>query len=167
MCGLLGIVSPRGMFAQATVERALGTMRRRGPDDALVTRLDAPHGRDVWLGHRRLSILDLSSAGRQPMDVGSADQAFVGVFNGEVYNYQELRRLHLYNESFRSTSDTEVLLRGLKAVGPEFLRTANGMFAFACFDSAESTLLLGRDRLGKKPLYVWRGSDTFAFASSL
>lgn len=121
----------------------------------------------VGLAHRRLSIIDLSPLGNQPMF--STDGRLVIVFNGEIYNFQELRmELERSGVSFRSQTDTEVILALYQRFGVACLDRLNGMFAFALWDKAEQTLLLARDRIGKKPLYYYHGGgDRLAFASEL
>lgn len=135
-------------------------MAARGPDG---------HGewasddRQIWLGHRRLSIIDLSERGAQPMR--SADGQIVITFNGEIYNYKALRgRLESKGHVFRSGSDTEVLIELYREMGPDMVRDLRGMFAFALWDAALGRLLLARDPYGIKPLYyaVDRGEVTFA-----
>jgi asparagine synthase (glutamine-hydrolysing) len=160
MCGILGIVSDafsdRGAF-----ESALSTLKPRGPDDQGVS---VEQG--AMLGHTRLSILDLSSAGHQPMV--SADQRFVIVFNGEIYNFEELRReLEAEGVPFRSHSDTEVIVELFARRGEACVERLRGMFAFAIWDRQARSLFLARDRLGIKPLYVFRGPGVLAFASEL
>jgi asparagine synthase (glutamine-hydrolysing) len=146
MCGIAGLI---GLAAgREQLARMLALMRHRGPDGEGMWQ-DAEA--DLWLGHRRLAIIDLST-GDQPME--SADKRFVLTFNGEIYNYRELRPdLERRGYPFRTTSDTEVLLAGLALEGPAFLRKTIGMFAFALWDRRERTLLLARDRVGVKPLY--------------
>ena len=126
----------------------------------------------VGLGHRRLSIIDLTNAGSQPM--ATADDRFVITYNGELYNFQELRReLEERGHSFRSRSDTEVLLVAWAEWGPAVLSRFNGMFAFAVWDNKERTLTLVRDHVGIKPLYytlIPAGNDaptTFLFGSEI
>ncbi|MDB6029902.1 MAG: asparagine synthase, glutamine-hydrolyzing [Verrucomicrobiales bacterium] len=140
------------------------TLSHRGPDDAGLW-LDPKAG--IALGHRRLSILDLSPAGHQPMT--SQDGRFVLVLNGEIYNFRELRaELQNSGHAFRSTSDTEVMLAAFSAYGvEEALRRLVGMFAFALWDCQTRTLVLGRDRLGEKPLYYGWANGAFLFASEL
>ncbi len=120
----------------------------------------------VYLGFRRLAILDLTAEGNQPMTSG--DGRYTLVFNGEIYNFLELRaELEGEGEVFRSHSDTEVLLRLYAKLGLRCLEKLNGMFAFGLYDRLEQTLLLVRDRLGVKPLFYWQQGRTFAFASEV
>ncbi|MBK8174912.1 MAG: asparagine synthase (glutamine-hydrolyzing) [Rhodospirillales bacterium] len=175
MCGIAGFLSDgaRGTAggagdADARFHRAVAAMTdaiaHRGPDDSGAW-VDAAAG--IALGHRRLSILDLSAAGHQPML--SADGRFVLSFNGEIYNFAELsHELEARGCVFRGHSDTEVLLAGFVAWGvDETLRRANGMLALALWDRAERSLTLARDRLGKKPLYYGWFAGTLIFASEL
>jgi asparagine synthase (glutamine-hydrolysing) len=139
------------------------TIQHRGPDDGSVW-ADAAAG--IALGHRRLSIIDLSLNGRQPMS--SASGRYVIVFNGEIYNFQELRRELEGTVAFRGHSDTEVMLACVERWGIEAsLARWNGMFAFGLWDRQERVLHLGRDRFGEKPLYYGWMADTFLFASEL
>jgi asparagine synthase (glutamine-hydrolysing) len=138
-------------------------LRHRGPDDHDL--YVSPDGA-VVLGHCRLSIIDLSPAGRQPMWNEAGTTALV--FNGEIYNFQALRRdLEARGHRFRSRTDSEVILHGYEDEGERILDRLEGMFAFALWDGAAGRLLLARDRLGKKPLYYWRGPEAFVFASEL
>ncbi len=168
MCGICGILSRDGPANPDALRAAAlsmtETMVHRGPDDGQVWS-DAAAG--LALGHRRLSILDLSAAGRQPME--SASGRHIIVYNGEIYNFQELRReLEGLGHSFRGHSDTEVLLAAIGQWGVEqALRRANGMFALALWDRKHRTLTLARDRLGKKPLYYGWCGQTFLFGSEL
>lgn len=167
MCGLTGFLTPGGGQADAmaaTVSACADTLAHRGPDDAGVW-VDAEAG--LALGHRRLAILDLSPLGHQPMV--SACGRFVLAFNGEIYNFRDLRRsLEALGETFRGESDTEVLLQGFARRGvADTLADANGMFAFALWDRQTRRLTLGRDRLGQKPLYYGRCGDTVLFGSEL
>lgn len=171
MCGITGFLDLRRAttteILRATVKGMTDTLRHRGPDDAGVW-VDASAG--VALGHRRLSIIDLSPAGHQPMESHSG--RYVIAFNGEIYNFLELRE-ELQRENcgrlrLRGHSDTEVLLLAIDhwGLGPTLSR-ANGMFAFALWDRQERILYLGRDRLGEKPLYYgWMGT-TLVFGSEL
>ncbi|MDZ4287187.1 MAG: asparagine synthase (glutamine-hydrolyzing), partial [Prosthecobacter sp.] len=148
-----------------TIVRSMtDAIANRGPDDSGAW-VDADAG--VALGHRRLSILDLSPLGHQPM--ASANGRFVIVFNGEVYNFQQLRsELEAHGHGWRGHSDTEVMLAAFCQWGVEkACQKFNGMFAFAVWDKQEQVLQLGRDRLGEKPLYYgWLG-ETLVFASEL
>jgi len=138
----------------------LATLKHRGPDD---TRGWEDPG--VALGATRLAIIDLVT-GQQPMT--SADGRYTLVFNGEIYNYRALRRdLESAGHRFRTRSDTEVLLHTLAIRGLAGVEALRGMFAFACWDRVEKRLLLGRDRLGKKPLFTARVGDAFLFASEI
>ncbi len=164
MCGICGYV---GQQEADWLVRMRDTLAHRGPDDAGLFRDE-----QVGLGHRRLSIIDLHS-GSQPMS--SADGMRVVVFNGEIYNYRELRaQLSQRGYTFRTQSDTEVILQAYEAHGircPEFL---DGMFSFVLYDRRRRRLFGARDRLGKKPLFYTsrpfgrgRARVAFAFASEL
>ena len=141
------------------------SLSSRGPDNQNFW-IDNKSG--IALGHTRLSIQDLSEAGNQPMI--SNNNRFVIVFNGEIYNHLELRR-DLNKEiriNWKSTSDTETLLESFCFLGvDETLKKVNGMFAFALFDRDEKTLILGRDRIGEKPIYYGKSNQTFFFGSEL
>lgn len=168
MCGLAGMLLPAPATGQAALEqqaRRMGdAMVHRGPDDSGVW-ADASAG--IALSHRRLSILDLSPLGHQPMT--SADGRYVLAYNGEVYNFAELRvELEALGHAFRGHSDTEVLLAAITAWGLDAtLQRSNGMFALALWDRAERCLWLARDRVGKKPLYYGWAGDTLVFGSEL
>jgi asparagine synthase (glutamine-hydrolysing) len=172
MCGIAGIIGRLDKINRAALERMNDAMVHRGPD-ASGTWVSAPdvHGWGALLAHRRLSILDLSPAGAQPM----VDPAtgHVVVFNGEIYNFGDLRRrLVAEGQELKSTGDTAVMLRALALHGPDAVRWLRGMFAFACWDPARRRLLLARDPLGIKPLYMARSPDpdagwSVAFASEL
>jgi asparagine synthase (glutamine-hydrolysing) len=167
MCGIAGILQFRpgaGMAdPKAVVARMNDSLRHRGPDaDGLWTSTNGL----CHLGHRRLSIIDLSAAANQPMSGG--DGRYTLVFNGEVYNFKELRaRLEARGVRFITHSDTEVLLEGFKAEGPAVFKSIDGMFAVAIYDSQRGTLTLARDAAGEKPLYYYRGDGFLAFASEL
>lgn len=141
----------------------LDRQKHRGPDDyGQWTDVTSR----IVLGHRRLSIIDLSPGGHQPML--SADERLAIVFNGEIYNYQELRdELQALGAVFRTESDTEVLLHGYNQWGVQVLDKLVGMFAFAVWDTASQTMFLARDRAGEKPLYYAQTRDHFAFASEI
>ncbi len=170
MCGFAGFLSHDFADAEARLVAMRDAIRHRGPDDAGLW-LDQAAG--IALGQRRLSIVDLSPAGHQPMI--SASGGLVLIFNGEIYNYLDLRaRLETEGRAptWRGHSDTEVLLAGFEAWGVEAtLARSVGMFAFALWDRAKRTLVLGRDRMGEKPVYYgWQGSGAqraFLFGSEL
>ena len=163
MCAILGLAGGTVAVSDEWFESALNAMSHRGPDDYGLW--NAPKG-DVRLGHRRLSIIDPSPAGHQPLcDV---DRRAWTVFNGEIYNHAELRReLQSYGYSFRSTSDTEVLINAYLKWGDNFLERLIGMFAFAIYDSDRRKILLGRDRAGEKPLFYRHEPGRLRFASEL
>ncbi|MBM3555542.1 MAG: asparagine synthetase B, partial [Alphaproteobacteria bacterium] len=150
MCGLAGIWSADPPCARPELEARLGAMaamlRHRGPDDSGAWTDGA-----VGLAHTRLAVIDLSPTGHQPMtDEG---ERAVLVYNGEIYNFAELRaELQAAGVVFRGGSDSEVLLRGYLSWGDAVVARLRGMFAFALWDRAKRRLLLARDRLGKKPL---------------
>lgn len=162
MCGIAGIFGLEGLDdPQGLLVRMTQAMAHRGPD-AVGVHVDAP----VALGHRRLGIIDLGAQSDQPMR--SADGRYTLVFNGEIYNFRELRReLEGLGHGFRTASDTEVLLQACIRWGREALPRLHGMFAFAFWDHAAQELWLARDRMGIKPLYVYRDDRRFLFASEL
>ncbi len=165
MCGIAGAVvaEPKRFDSRTAVGQATLRIAHRGPDDRGL--FVSGDGRCA-LGHTRLSIIDLSSAGRQPM--ATPDGRFWIVFNGEIYNFRELRReLAQSGETFVSNSDTEVLLRLYARHGADSLRRLRGMFAFAVWDERERKLFVARDRLGIKPLYYYAGEGRFIFASEV
>ena len=158
MCGIAGIA---GSGTRATLERMSAVIAHRGPDDAGIEWFD---GHDVGLAHRRLSILDLSAAGHQPM-VGESGTRWLS-FNGEIFNFLELRaELEALGHRFRSRTDSEVILAAFEQWGPQCVRRFNGMFAFAIYDTESRELFLARDHLGVKPLYYVRRGGMLAFAS--
>ena len=159
MCGIAGCFNPQTPPDEALLRRLCGTMRQRGPD-ASGTFLDGPLG----LAHTRLSVIDLDG-GCQPMS--SEDGRFTLVFNGEIFNFRELRNeLEGQGESFRTKSDTEVLLKLLIREEADCIPRLNGFFAFAFYDAAKKTLLLARDYHGVKPLYYFHlPTGEFGFAS--
>jgi asparagine synthase (glutamine-hydrolysing) len=165
MCGIAGFVQFDARIDRSEALARLGRMarvlRHRGPDD-----------RGVWtdeacgLAHARLSVIDITVAGHQPMP--TEDGRYWIVFNGEIYNFQELRaELEASGIHFRSHSDTEVILEGYRAWGDGVIDRLRGMFAFALWDTQQQRLLLARDRLGKKPLFWARIGNTFVFGSEL
>jgi asparagine synthase (glutamine-hydrolysing) len=168
MCGLAGVFDPRGRSSSgelaALAESMAETLRHRGPDDAGVWVADQGL---VAFGHRRLSVIDLSAAGHQPMS--SPDGRWMIAYNGELYNTARVRAdLGLPDSAYRSHSDTEVLLYAVARWGVErALPRLNGMFAFAVWDAHERELWLARDRFGEKPLYLAWADGRMVFGSEL
>jgi asparagine synthase (glutamine-hydrolysing) len=159
MCGIVGIIDFRSAADADSIRAAAATLYKRGPDDSGVWTSGG-----VGLGHQRLSIIDLTASGHQPMISG--DGRFVLVFNGEIYNFQELRRqLDQHNAHWRSQSDTEVILAAYARWGPKCLERFHGMFSFAIWDQRGKALFAARDRIGEKPFYYHHSDDCFAFAS--
>ena len=151
MCGIAGILRHDGApIDRDAIERMVAMLRHRGPDG------EGVHlGPGVALGSTRLAILDLTSAANQPFRDDDADLTLV--FNGEIYNYVELRaELEARGHRFRSSGDTEVLLRAYEEWGEDCPTHFNGMFAFAVWDGRARRLVLARDRFGEKPLYLAR-----------
>ncbi|MBX3191927.1 MAG: asparagine synthase (glutamine-hydrolyzing) [Labilithrix sp.] len=162
MCGVFGRFawSAAAPDVEALAAR-VSLLRHRGPDGGAYWS-DGP----FFLGHRRLAIIDLSDAGRQPM--ATPDGRLVVAFNGEIYNYVELREeLRARGYAFRTSSDTEVLLHGYDAWGDDLPSHLVGMFAFALVDRRAGTMILARDRFGEKPLFCWEGAGEVLFASEL
>jgi len=160
LCGIAGIVSDQPL-SKERLERSAERMRHRGPDAQGITTQGI-----ASLVFRRLAIIDLSPDGNQPM-ANETGTLWV-VFNGEIYNFRELRQELQAHHAFHSKTDTEVLLHGYEEWGfQELLRRIDGMFAIALWDSARGELFLARDRLGKKPLYYADRPDSLAFASTL
>jgi asparagine synthase (glutamine-hydrolysing) len=163
MCGIVGIVSKKAVLDRTWLARGCDAMRHRGPDDAGEWWSVDGH---VGLGHRRLSIIDLSFAGHQPMQDVAGDLRIV--LNGEIYNFQDLRReLTALGHGFRSQSDTEVVLAAYRQWGTDCLSRFNGMFAFAIYDARQKQLFMARDRAGEKPLFYAYGDGALRFASEL
>src|SRR6266508_4457882 len=173
MCGIAGLID---LNPQASIGAMLQAVEHRGRDDEGVWTSSAINeaGQRVCFGHRRLSIIDTSSAGHQPML--SHDRRFVVILNGEIYNYRELREeLIAKGHQFRTHTDTEGLLGAWAEWGEACLDRLNGMFAFALWDDTERALCLVRDRVGIKPLYYAQcqkpdregGLSSFAFASEI
>jgi len=164
MCGIVGFVSPDNFeSAREALPEAVSSLSHRGPDDSGLF-FDEKAG--VGLGHRRLSILDLSRAGRQPMT--TEDGKVVIVYNGEIYNFRQIRKtLNSLGHSFHTGTDTETILKAYHQWGVDCLKRFVGMFAFALWDSRRRCLFLARDCLGIKPLYYYFSAGTLLFASEL
>ncbi|HEV8109050.1 MAG TPA: asparagine synthetase B, partial [Burkholderiales bacterium] len=159
MCGIFGILNLDGSPAERPALQAMARVSvHRGPDDEGF-HIDGACG----IGMRRLSIIDLAG-GHQPLS--NADGSLVLVCNGEIYNFRELRReLEALGHRFATGSDSETLLHGYAQWGDEVVQRLNGMFGFALWDARKKRLVIGRDRLGIKPLYIYRDGKRVAFAS--
>jgi asparagine synthase (glutamine-hydrolysing) len=167
MCGIAGAVwnDANKALEPATLQRMIDVLRHRGPDDEGAYVADLQIHAGVALGHRRLSIIDVA-CGKQPLS--NEDDTVWVIFNGEIYNFRELRtRLEGAGHRFRTQSDTEVLVHLYEDEGPEFLKRLNGMFALAIWDARRQQVLLARDRLGKKPLAYRHEPGRLLWASEL
>src|SRR5882762_813155 len=163
MCGIAGIINVEAAPSSEDIGAMIADFAYRGPDAVGQVCLEAD---GVALGHRRLSILDLSEAGAQPMASGSG--RYWLVYNGEIYNYLEIRKdLEALGCTFRSTSDTEVLLYAYECWGSECLQRFMGMYAFAIWDRDKRELFAARDRLGIKPFYYKQTAGGLLFASEI
>jgi len=162
MCGITGVFNLDGKpFLQSNLVKMANSIAHRGPDDEGFYLKD-----NIALAHKRLSIIDTSPRGVQPMT--SKDGKWVIVFNGCIYNYLELKQeLSSRGHCFVSKTDTEVITEGLSAYGPAILEKFNGMFAVAAWNKEEKALYLSRDRFGVKPLYYWFNGKTLVFASEI
>ena len=161
MCGIAGIINYNNkQVEEKEIRVMMRKMKHRGPDDEGVF-ID----KNVGLGFVRLSILDLSSAGHQPMF--SNDDRFVIVFNGEVYNYIELREELKHKYQFKTGTDTEVILTAYQEWGEQCLDKFNGMFAFVIYDTKTKKIFVARDRFGIKPFYYYQDNEQFIFASEI
>jgi asparagine synthase (glutamine-hydrolysing) len=162
MCGIAGAIGLQNQaIAESTIRSMMHQIRHRGPDDE-----GAFVERNVGLGFVRLSILDLSAAGHQPMH--SADERYIITFNGEIFNYLELRsELSSMGYEFRSQTDTEVLLNAYREWGEACQDKLNGMWAFVIFDRKEQTIFISRDRYGIKPFYYTLSNGYFYYASEI
>src|SRR5687768_28227 len=160
MCGIAGILNYSAAPDEAIVRRMLGMIRHRGPDEFGIYL-----GRDVALGNARLSIVDLAG-GQQP--IGNEDGTMWIVYNGEVFNYVELRaELESRGHRFSTNTDTEVILHLYEELGPECLSRLNGQFAIAIYNEQDGSLFMARDRLGVRPLFYTRASGRLIFASEI
>ena len=164
MCGICGFIQKSNLDI-SYLEKMNSTLKHRGPDDDGAI-LEYDNNRQIGFGHTRLSILDLSSLGHQPMF--SFDRKIFTVYNGEIYNYKEIRKdLIELGYEFRSNTDTEVVVNAFYKWGIDSIKKFNGMFSIAIYDTRSSTLYLIRDRMGIKPLYYFFDGEHFAFASEL
>jgi asparagine synthase (glutamine-hydrolysing) len=168
MCGIFGILSSSRFVSEDLLRKAVSTLAHRGPDDAgTVIIQDSPSfGLQLGLAHTRLSIIDLSPLGHQPMQDPATGNWLV--FNGEIYNFRELRNeLSALGADFKSHSDTEVILAAYRVWGESCLERLQGMFALALWDAPRKQLLLVRDPMGIKPLYYHQSNQAFIFASEV
>ena len=168
MCGIAGYFNPDQNYAENpkqnfhTLSRMINTMNHRGPDTYGHTIINS-----CCLAHTRLSIIDLEN-GRQPMSYTKDGNTYYIVYNGEIYNYKEVKKTLLRkNYTFETNSDTEVIIAAFCHYGPGFVKELNGIFAIAIYDSMRNTLYLYRDRFGVKPLYYTKTGDTLVFASRI
>ena len=160
MCGIAGIIGFEKQAAEDCITRAINAMAHRGPDASQFFQ----EGR-VRLGHRRLSIIDLSSFANQPFI--DASGRYVVVFNGEIYNFLEVKQLLLQEYPFSTNSDTEVIVAAFAKWGIDCIEYLKGMFAIAIWDRQLEHLTLVRDRFGVKPLYYYINDHYFIFASEI
>ncbi|MDQ3193504.1 MAG: asparagine synthase (glutamine-hydrolyzing), partial [Bacteroidota bacterium] len=164
MCGITGKTDWNNSQSDImqTVKAMNDKLLHRGPDNEGLLKLDK-----ITLGHKRLAIIDLSANANQPMS--TADGRFVCVYNGEVYNFPEIRKeLEKFNINFKSHSDTEVILYAYEKFGTDCFEKFNGMFAIAIWDTVKKELILAKDRFGKKPLYYYKDKNkNIIFASEL
>jgi asparagine synthase (glutamine-hydrolysing) len=168
MCGIFGIIGHHARIPEGLLERGTASLAHRGPDDSgtIVLRDGDQGSTEIGLGNRRLAILDLSPLAHQPMH--DAETGNWIVYNGEIYNFREVRReLEQSGASFISHSDTEVLLKAYARWGPKCLGKFRGMFAFAVWDAKAQQLFLARDPMGIKPLYYAQSGSFFIFASEV
>ena len=163
MCGIVGIVDPSKNTTSEILQIMTDTLHHRGPDDSGYKFVEN-ETYQLGIGHRRLSILDLSSHGHQPMTF----EHLSIVYNGEVYNFQEIKtELKLFDYTFDSNSDTEVILKAFHKWGVESVHKFRGMFAFSIYDSQNEKIYIFRDRAGVKPLYYYYKNGLFLFASEV
>lgn len=163
MCGIVGVYNFRNsLVSRESLVNSNETIKHRGPDSG-----DVFIHENVGLGHRRLSIIDLNAVANQPMH--SSDGRYVIVFNGEVYNFLELREslISQFGSTFKSSSDTEVVLEAYIRWGTNSFKQLNGMFALAIFDKEQNNIVVTRDRYGIKPLYYFKDDNQFVFASEI
>lgn len=161
MCGICGIFDPTGKpVSETALRQMIGRIKHRGPDDCGVKTFGG-----AGLGHARLSIIDLSAAGHQPMP--NEDETLWITYNGELYNYLDLRTKLEYRHSFRSQTDTEVILHAYEEWGEDCVRQFNGIFAFAIYDNVRRQLFAARDPIGVKPFYYHSNGSRICFASEV
>ncbi len=161
MCGIAGYIDKKGLLDKKVLSQMANSIKHRGPDDSGVFQSD-----NIGIAQRRLSIIDLTPTGHQP--IHSSDNNVSLVFNGEIYNHIELRESLLnLGYKYKGTSDTETILNGYLEWGDDIFRKLNGIFTIALFDSCTDELILVRDRFGVKPLYYFNNEDYFLFGSEI
>ncbi|OGQ61260.1 MAG: asparagine synthase (glutamine-hydrolyzing) [Deltaproteobacteria bacterium RIFCSPLOWO2_12_FULL_38_8] len=162
MCGIVGFFSfKKPFFTDADIQHMVLALKHRGPDEQNFWK-----DQDVYLGHSRLRVIDLSKEASQPMC--NEDQSLWLVYNGEIYNFKELRHFLISKgHSFRSQGDSEIILHLYEEMGSDCVKKLDGMFAFALWDRKRKELFLSRDRSGKKPLYYYLDENVFAFSSEM
>ncbi len=166
MCGIFGVASRNGGISREILENAVRSLAHRGPDDSGTVLIEGLDRCQIGFAHTRLSIIDLSPCGHQPMEDGPTGNWIV--FNGEIYNFRELRtELEAVGNRFHSHSDTEVILTAYRTWGADSFARLRGMFAFALWDASRQSLLLVRDPMGIKPLYYYESDKYFLFASEV
>jgi len=169
MCGIAGIFDNNSKKSSESLTKGLKMMldaiKHRGPDDRGEKKIGPKNGINIYLGHQRLSIIDPSQGGHQPMS--NNDSTLWISTNSEIYNYRELKDDLKHEYNFQSKSDTEVLLRSYEVWGLDCLKKIRGMFAFAIWDDINNKLILARDRIGIKPLYYFSKNNIFLFSSEL
>lgn len=163
MCGVSGYIH-KDLDCSNYLDSAIKIMDHRGPDQSGSFNILTPNNLFLGLGHNRLSILDLSEKGKQPMSLN--DNIHIS-FNGEIYNYLEIKEKYLSGETFCSNTDTEVILKLYEKIGDDAFNELNGMFAFILFDKVENKVFYVRDRLGIKPLYFSKSNEYFIAASEI
>ena len=160
MCGINGIIYKKGMPDIHEIQNMNSAIQHRGPDDSGIYKF-----KNILLGHVRLSILDLSKNGKQPM---SNDGRYWIVFNGEIYNFNEIKKkLESKGHKFFSNTDTEVILNAYKEWGYKSFESFNGMWSFCILDQKEKKLIISRDRYGVKPCYIFSNNDKIIFSSEI
>ena len=165
MCGICGILDySKERASEGLISSMCRRMQHRGPDDEGIYIDDSVSNLSLGLGHRRLKIIDLSQSGHQPMP--NENKTIWIIFNGEIYNFKELRA-ELVNKGhvFESNTDTECIVHLYEEHGEDCVKYLRGMFAFAIWDRESQTLMLARDRVGKKPVLYYHKGDKFCFAS--
>lgn len=162
MCGIVGFINAEGEINEAQFNKMVNTLNHRGPDGWGVY---YNNQNTLALGHRRLSFIDLTDTGKQPMCNDSGNCWIT--FNGEIYNYKELREQLKASYTFKTKTDTEVIIAAYQVWGMSFVNKLKGMFAFALYDSNKSKLILVRDRFGIKPLYYYKNEHRIIFASEI